>query len=76
MIIKKKDDRLELNFLGNLNILNKKINFDSVSLNKNYKATEEDLKYFKKTFENIFLAEEFFKLFQLSKLRKFIIEIS
>ena len=75
MIIKK-DDRLELNFLGNLNILNKKINFDSVSLNKNYKATEEDLKYFKKTFENIFLAEEFFKLFQLSKLRKFIIEIS
>ena len=73
---KKKDDRLELNFLGNLNMLNKKINFDSVSLNENYKATEEDLKYYKKTFENIFLDEEFFKLFQLSKLRKFIIEIS
>ena len=73
---KKKDDRLELNFLRNLNILNKKINFDSVSLNQNYKATEEDLKYYKKSFENIFLDEEFFKLFQLSKLRKFIIEIS
>ena len=57
-------------------MLNKKINFDSVSLNENYKATEEDLKYYKKTFENIFLDEEFFKLFQLSKLRKFIIEIS
>ena len=73
---KKKDERLDLKFLGNLNILNKKINFDHISLKKDYKATREDLIYYKKTFENIFLDEEFFKIFQLLKLRKFVKEIS
>jgi len=72
----KKNEQFDLNFQGNLNIFNNKINFDQISLNKNYEATDEDLKYFKKTFESIFLDQGFMRIFQLSKLKKFVIEIS
>ena len=61
---------------GNLNILNKKINFEKNQLNDNYIASKEDLKYFKKTFENIFFDENFFEIFSLKKIKKFILEIS
>ena len=50
-----KSDNFKLNTKGNLNILNKKINFENLEINNNYKATEEDLIYFKSKFENILL---------------------
>ena len=45
-------------------------------MNENYKASNEDLKYFKETFEKIFLDKEFLEIFDSKKIKKFIIEIS
>ena len=67
---------LELKIAGNLNILGNKINFSNIEMNDNYKASKEDLKYFKSVFENIVFDDNFINIFNLSKLRKFILEIS
>ena len=72
---KTKNKVLKLNFSGNLNILNKKINFKKININDNYNASKEDLKYFKETFENIFFDENFTKIFSLKKIRRFILEV-
>ncbi len=72
---KKKKEVLNLNVKGNLNILNKKINFDSIKMNENYIASEEDLKYFKKTFETIVFNQHFFKIFDLVKIKQLVREI-
>ncbi len=74
--IQNKDKPLDLKFNGNLNILNKKINFTRISLNKAYEASNEDLKYFKNTFEEILLDDSFFEIFNQRKIKKFISEIS
>ena len=71
-----KNEKLKLVIRGNLNILNNTINFDSIEMNENYNATIEDIKYFKSTFENILFDKNFQNIFDLSKLRKFILEIS
>ena len=67
---------LDIDVKGNLNILNKKINFDYIKSNNKYIATKEDLKYFKNKFENILYDKNFIGIFELSKIRKFISEIS
>ena len=76
--IKTKDsnNNFSLKVTGNLNILNKKINFTKILLNQDYKATREDLKYFKRIFENIILDESFIEIFNLKKIKKFVLEIS
>ncbi len=63
-------------FSGNLNILNNTINFINISLNKNYKATKEDLNFFKESFELILLKRGFFEMFNTKKIREFILEVS
>ena len=73
--IKSKDDYVKLNIKGNINILNKKINFNNVDLNNDYKASEEDLKYYKSKFEKILFDQDFIRIFNLSKIRKFMLEI-
>ena len=73
---KTKNEPLTLNFKGNLNILNNKINFDYIEMNNNYKATSEDLKYYKNTFEKILFNKNFLGIFDFSKIREFILEIS
>ena len=45
-------------------------------MDENYKATQEDLKYFKNTFENIFFRDNFIEMFSFKKIKKFIFEIS
>ena len=50
----------ELKVKGNLNVINRKINFKNISIDDNYKASKEDLKYFKNTFENILFDKNFF----------------
>ena len=67
---------LKLYFTGNLNILNKKINFGEILFNDNYRATKEDLKYFKNTFENKLLDESLSEIFNIKKIENFILEIS
>ena len=61
---------------GNLNIFNNKINFDHIIMNNNYNATAEDLKYFKSNFERILFDDNFLNIFDLSKIKKFVTEIS
>ena len=73
---KKKNEAFYLDMKGNLNILNNKISFDHVRMNNDYDATKEDLKYFKSTFENILFDDNFLKIFDLSKIKKFVLEIS
>ena len=71
-----KKKKLNLNIKGNLNVLNKKINFKNIEINENYKASKEDLKYFKQSFENILFDKSFLQIFDLKKLKEFILEIS
>ena len=69
-----KKDRLKLTAKGNLNIVNKKINFDNVSVNDE-SFLKEDLKYFKKSFENILLDKSFYETFNIKKIKNFILEV-
>ena len=73
---KKKNEPIYLNFKGRLNILNKKINFTSILMNKNYKASKEDLNYFKGVFEDTLFDENFLDIFDTNKIRSFIKEVS
>jgi hypothetical protein len=74
--IEKVNENFILNTKGYLNILNQKINFQEISLDKSYKASNEDLIYFKKSFENILFNEDFVRIFNLNKIKEFILEIS
>ena len=74
--IKKDNETFTLNTKGYLNVLNQKINFQDISLDENYKASKEDLIYFKKSFENILFNEDFVRIFNLNKIKEFILEIS
>ena len=59
-----KEDNKNFNLVakGNLNILNKKINFREISVDDNYKATKEDLAYFKGAFESILFEKSFIEI--------------
>ncbi len=74
--IKNRNENFELIFNGNLNILSRKIYFKNISLNDSYKASREDLRYFKNTFETILFEKNFIDIFDLKKIKKFILEIS
>ena len=73
---KKDNKNFNLNVKGSLSILNQKINFKDISLNENYKASDEDLNYFKENFEKILFNKSFVGIFDLDKIREFILEIS
>jgi len=72
--IKSSDEVSGLKVKGNLNILNKKINFEQISLNEK-KFPEEDLKYFKTSFENILFNKSFLEIFEIKKIKNFILEV-
>ena len=57
-------------------ILNNKINFKNIEVNDKYKASNEDLKFFKEMFENILLENGLIKIFDTKKIKKFILEVS
>ena len=72
----KNNEVFNLNIEGNLSTLNKKINLKKITLNESYVASKEDLSYFKKSFENIVLDESLLDIFNLKKLKEFVLEIS
>ena len=74
--IKDQEEIFMLTVKGNLNILNNKINFEEIFLNNNYKASKEDLMYFKKNFEDIVFDKGFKEMFSLKKIKRFILEVS
>ena len=73
---KKENEILNLSVKGNLSVMNNKINFKKISMNNNYKASNEDLNYFKEKFENILFKDNFIKIFDFKKIKEFILEIS
>ena len=72
---KSEDKSLQINVVGNLNILNKKINFKEILTNGNNKVVREDLIFFKKNFESIILTDNFYESFNKRKIEKFITEV-
>ena len=74
--IKSKDETFDLEAKGRINILRKIINFDIITVNQNQKANEEELKYFKSSFERIFFDKNFLDMFEISKIRKFILDLT
>ena len=74
--IKKNNKLFNLRVKGNLSVINNKINFKEISMNNNYKASNADLNYFKEKFENILFKDNFIKIFNLKKIKEFILEIS
>ena len=72
--IKSSDEVSGLKVKGNLNILNKKINFEQISLNEK-KFQKEDLKYFKNSFENILFNKSFLEIFEIKKIKNYILEV-
>ena len=73
--IKENNNLLKVSTKKNLNLINKKINFDNLIINDNNKVSSQDLKYFKRSFENILFDENFFEIFNLNKIKNFILEI-
>jgi hypothetical protein len=74
--IKKNNKLFNLRVKGNLSVINNKINFKEISMNNSYKASNADLNYFKEKFENILFKDNFIKIFNLKKIKEFILEIS
>ena len=70
-----KDKKLNLNLKGNLNILNKKINFDHIEIDNKYKVTKKDLNYYKVSFEKNLFNENFIKIFDMEKIESFFSDI-
>ena len=73
---KNKNEPLNLNIKGSINILNNKINFKKIIMDKDYEGSREELIYFKDTFERTLFDEDFLNIFNLKKIKKFILEIS
>ena len=73
---KKDNETLNISAKGNLSIINNKINFKNILVNQNYKASNEDLKFFKETFESILFDENLIEIFNLNKIKRFILEVS
>tara|TARA_B100000963_G_scaffold106767_1_gene92755 strand:+ start:822 stop:2219 length:1398 start_codon:yes stop_codon:yes gene_type:complete len=72
---KQENTPFELIVHGSVNISNKKINFKNINLN-DYNASKADLKYFKDQFEEILFDKNFLNIFDLKKIKNFILEIS
>ena len=71
-----KNELFEMNVKGNINVLSNKINFKNIIVNRNYKASKEDLNYFKQSFETILFNKDFSGIFNYDKIKKFILEVS
>jgi hypothetical protein len=70
-----KNESFKLNAKGYINILNNKINFQNIIMNQNYEVSRDDLNYFKESFESIVFNEGFLNIFNLKKIKEFILEI-
>ena len=73
---KNKNELLELNVKGNINIFNNKINFINITMNQDHESSKEDLNYFKQSFETILFDKDLLSIFKFEKIKKFILEIS
>ena len=73
---KNKNELFKLDTKGNINIFKNKINFENIVVNKSYESSKEDLNYFKQSFETILFDKNFLSIFNLKKIKEFILEVS
>ena len=73
---KTKNKDFKINVKGSLSILNNKVKFTEVTSNESYKASKEDLIYFKQSFEKILYNKNFLEIFNQKKIKEFIFEIN
>ena len=73
---KNKNELFKLNVIGNINVLNNKINFKKIIMNKDYEASKEDLNFYKQSFESILFDKDFISIFNLDNIKDFILEVS
>ena len=70
------NELLNLHAKGNINLLSKKINFKKILVNEDYKASKEDLNYFKQIFESVFFKKDFSAVLNSNKIKEFILKIN
>jgi len=68
-------DAFNFNVQGSLNLLNKKINFEKINIDNRYVAKEEDIVFFKESFERLLLDESLFDIFNVRKIEDFLLEV-
>ena len=69
------NNQVHIKVLGSLNILNKKINFEKILIDKEKKIRDEELEYFKEAFEIYIFNENFLNIFKEKKFKNFLQEI-
>ena len=72
---KENNNQVHIKVLGSLNILNKKINFEKILIDKEKKIRDEELEYFKEAFEVYIFNENFLNIFKEKKIKNFLQEI-
>ena len=70
-----KSKSMNLKIKGNFNLNRNQVNFLDVQMDNSYQASEEDLKFFKQSFENILLSDGLIKAFDLKNINKFLKKI-
>lgn len=71
----KDNNDLNLTLIGMINLSLNKIYIKEIILDKNEKFNEEEILYYKKTFENLVIKNNVFEIFNIKKVRQFILEI-
>ena len=70
-----KNEPLQIDITGSLNILENKINFKKIIIAEQNEATQEDLKFYANSFQNILINKNIFDIFDYDKIKDFILEI-
>ena len=73
---KDKNELFNLNVKGNINILNNKIKLKKIIINQDDELSKDDLNYFKESFQSILFDKNFVGIFNYTKIKDFILEIS
>ena len=66
---------MQIDITGSLNILENKINFKKIIIAEQNEATQEDLKFYANSFQNILINKNIFDIFDYDKIKDFILEI-
>ena len=73
---KKKQNNFDISVKGNLNILKNNIKIKKINFADKKIVSKEDIEFYEKTFENIFLKNSFFETFNKDNVKEFIILVS
>ena len=69
-------NNFDISVEGNLNILKNNIKIKKINFADKKIISKEDIEFYEKTFENIFLQNSFFETFNKDNVKEFIILVS